>query len=260
MKQQNLKKYHSKIRKNRKSKFKYSVPLLSSLCLIILIWHQFQQYFIFPQSESILSNQRQLLEEENNGDFPDDPFTRKEKQQGYIVLHCLLMLYMFLGLAKICDDYFEPTLEVLCEKLDIKDDVAGATWMAAGGSAPELFTSIIGVFFAKSDIGFGTIVGSAVFNVLAVISVCAYFVPNLPVTGWPLARDSVYYCFGILIIISCVEDQRVYWYEALILLVFYVVYVYIMKFNEKLEAIVMSQLSSTSQSYNKLQITMKYRN
>ena len=28
----------------------------------------------------------------------------------------------------------------------ISDDVAGATMMAAGGSAPELFTSIIGNF------------------------------------------------------------------------------------------------------------------
>lgn len=29
--------------------------------------------------------------------------------------------------------------------LKIKDDVAGATFMAAGGSAPELATSIIGI-------------------------------------------------------------------------------------------------------------------
>ena len=45
----------------------------------------------------------------------------------------------------------------------------GATFMAAGGSAPELFTSMIGVFIAFSDVGIGTIVGSAVFNILFVI-------------------------------------------------------------------------------------------
>lgn len=32
-----------------------------------------------------------------------------------------------------------------------------------------------GVFFAKSDVGIGTIVGSAVFNVLFVIAMCALF-------------------------------------------------------------------------------------
>jgi len=46
--------------------------------------------------------------------------------------------------------------------------------MAAGGSAPELFSSIIGVFIAKSDVGIGTIVGSAVFNILFVIAACAF--------------------------------------------------------------------------------------
>ena len=53
-------------------------------------------------------------------------------------------------------------------------DVAGATFMAAGGSAPELFTSVIGVFIAKNDVGIGTIVGSAVFNILFVIAACAF--------------------------------------------------------------------------------------
>ena len=47
--------------------------------------------------------------------------------------------------------------------------------MAAGGSAPELFTSFIGVFISVSNVGFGTIVGSAVFNVLFVIGMCAIF-------------------------------------------------------------------------------------
>jgi sodium/potassium/calcium exchanger 2 len=58
--------------------------------------------------------------------------------------------------------------------LNISPDVAGATLMAAGGSAPELATSFIGTFKVPSSaVGFGTIVGSAVFNVLFVIGVCA---------------------------------------------------------------------------------------
>ena len=48
--------------------------------------------------------------------------------------------------------------------------------MAAGGSAPELFTSIIGVFVADSNVGIGTIVGSAVFNILFVLGMCAFIV------------------------------------------------------------------------------------
>ena len=51
---------------------------------------------------------------------------------------------MFCALAIVCDEFFVPALEVIIDKLQITEDVAGATLMAAGGSAPELFTSIIG--------------------------------------------------------------------------------------------------------------------
>ena len=42
---------------------------------------------------------------------------------------------------------------LLLLELRLSPDVAGATFMAAGSSAPELATVIIGVFFAKDDIG-----------------------------------------------------------------------------------------------------------
>jgi hypothetical protein len=41
----------------------------------------------------------------------------------------------------------------LISELKLSPDVAGATFMAAGSSAPELATVVIGVFFAKDDIG-----------------------------------------------------------------------------------------------------------
>jgi Ca2+/Na+ antiporter len=40
--------------------------------------------------------------------------------------------------------------------------------MGIATSAPELFTNILGVFIMKGDMGVGTIVGSAVFNHLAI--------------------------------------------------------------------------------------------
>ena len=49
-------------------------------------------------------------------------------------------LYLFLGLAIVCDDWFVPSLEKISEELSLSPDVAGATFLAAGSSAPELFT------------------------------------------------------------------------------------------------------------------------
>jgi hypothetical protein len=70
------------------------------------------------------------------------------------------IFYMFWGLAIVCDDYFVTSLEDISEALELSPDVAGATFMAAGSSAPELFTSLMGVFAVKNDVGIGTIVGA----------------------------------------------------------------------------------------------------
>uniref|UniRef100_W5M455 Solute carrier family 24 member 6a n=1 Tax=Lepisosteus oculatus TaxID=7918 RepID=W5M455_LEPOC len=111
-------------------------------------------------------------------------------------------VYMFYALAIVCDDYFVPSLEKISENLQLSEDVAGATFMAAGSSAPELFTSLIGVFITKGDVGVGTIVGSAVFNILVIIGVCGLFAgQTVLLTWWSLFRDSIYYTFSVLALI-----------------------------------------------------------
>ena len=115
-----------------------------------------------------------------------------------ICVHIFGVLVMFMALSIVCDEFFVPALEVVVERWQIDPDIAGATFMAAGGSAPELFTSFIGTF-AESAVGFGTIVGSAVFNVLFVIGTCAVASKEpLHLTWWPLARDCTYYCISLL--------------------------------------------------------------
>jgi len=141
---------------------------------------------------------------------------------------------MFLGLSVVCDEFFVPALDIIADKWDLTPDVAGATLMAAGGSAPELFTSFIGTF-RMSDVGFGTIVGSAVFNILFVIGMCAVCANEpLELTWWPLARDCTYYAFslGVLsIFFSVSSPMQMFWWEALILFMLYLIYVVFMKYN-----------------------------
>lgn len=59
--------------------------------------------------------------------------------------------------------------------LHLSYDVAGATFLAAATSAPELFVAVVGTFVTEGDIGIGTIVGSSVFNLLGIAAVCGIF-------------------------------------------------------------------------------------
>ena len=77
--------------------------------------------------------------------------------------------------------------------------VAGATFIATGGSMPDLCTSFIATF-QDSEVSSVTIAGSAVFNVLFVIAVCALFAAEpLSLTWWPLLRDCMPATMGYLI-------------------------------------------------------------
>ncbi|XP_076590217.1 sodium/potassium/calcium exchanger 1-like isoform X2 [Chaetodon auriga] len=178
------------------------------------------------------------------GDYPEDLFSVEQRQQGWVVLHIVGMIYMFVALAIVCDEFFVPALEVITNKLEISDDVAGATFMAAGGSAPELFTSLIGVFISHSNVGIGTIVGSAVFNILFVIGMCAVFSREmLHLTWWPLFRDVTFYILDLIMLIIFFLDNLILWWESILLVLGYISYVSFMKFNSQIEKVVKTQLN-----------------
>ncbi|XP_026870870.2 sodium/potassium/calcium exchanger 4 isoform X2 [Electrophorus electricus] len=169
-------------------------------------------------------------------EFPDDLFTNSERKSGAVLLHIVAALYMFLALAVVCDDYFVTSLEKICEKLDLSEDVAGATFMAAGSSAPELFASIIGVFITHGDVGVGTIVGSAVFNILCIIGVCGIFAGQVVLLSWwAVFRDSLYYTLAVVALIVFIYDEKIVWWESLVLVVMYAGYILIMKFNSSMQ-------------------------
>ncbi|XP_036290064.1 sodium/potassium/calcium exchanger 2 isoform X10 [Pipistrellus kuhlii] len=182
--------------------------------------------------------------DEDQGNYPRDIFSLEDRRKGAILLHVIGMIYMFIALAIVCDEFFVPSLTVITEKLAISDDVAGATFMAAGGSAPELFTSLIGVFIAHSNVGIGTIVGSAVFNILFVIGMCALFSREiLNLTWWPLFRDVSFYIIDLIMLIIFFLDNFIMWWESLLLLTAYFVYVIFMKFNVQVERWVKQMIS-----------------
>ena len=129
----------------------------------------------------------------SDGNYPPgtcDTYVYTNYKYAVIALLCWAIYYMFWGLAIVCDDYFVASLEEICDALGLSADVAGATFMAAGSSAPELFTSIGDVFGPSNNIGIGTIVGSAMFNILVIVALAAAVTPHeLPIDWRPIARD-----------------------------------------------------------------------
>ncbi|CAG5076464.1 Similar to CG1090: Probable sodium/potassium/calcium exchanger CG1090 (Drosophila melanogaster) [Cotesia congregata] len=168
--------------------------------------------------------------------FPRPVMGPGARKHGGLIIHILVAVYTFLGLAIVCDDYFVASLDRICEELRLTPDVAGATFMAAGSSAPELATVIIGVFFAKDDIGVSGVIGSAVFNIMFVISVCGLCTTTVSkLNWWPLCRDSFFYFISILIMLGTISNEIISWPESLIMLIMYGVYCVVLSYNSRLE-------------------------
>ncbi|KDR16218.1 sodium/potassium/calcium exchanger 4 isoform X2 [Zootermopsis nevadensis] len=176
-------------------------------------------------------------------DFPKDLFTEEQRQDGAVVLHVIASLYLFVALAVVCDKYFVPAVERICQALNMSNDVAGATFMAAATSAPELFVNVIGTFITEGDIGVGTIVGSAVFNILAVAACCGIGAGIVvPLDWWPLTRDCLAYGVTVSLMICIIHDERVEWYEALTLVLLYIVYTAVMYWDKSIQRCARRQL------------------
>lgn len=177
-------------------------------------------------------------------EFPSDPFTQEQRLGGWLAVHFCVLAYLCCMLAIVCDEYFVPCLEMISEALKISSDVAGATVMAVGTSSPELYSAIIGSFVTEGDIGVGTIVGSAVFNILGVTSVTGVYLLSTTVQleWYPIVRDCLLYVASVSVLAACLSDSTVHWYEAASLLALFCVYVLVMHYNPQLKKLAVTQV------------------
>jgi len=113
-----------------------------------------------------------------------------------------IILYMFYVMSIVCDDYLVPAVDCICEKMRIPDDVAGATLVAFACNGPELLTNTCSIFLTKTSVGMGTIVGSAIFNVLVITGSCPIVSPDGKLRVQPLSffRDASFSAVSIAIL------------------------------------------------------------
>ncbi|XP_047667778.1 sodium/potassium/calcium exchanger 4-like isoform X1 [Tachysurus fulvidraco] len=144
-------------------------------------------------------------------------------------------LYMLLALHTVCGDLM-TSLKKLCKMCNLSEDVAGATLMAAGTSAPEIFISTISEFFTQADVGVKTIIGSGLFNILFITGLCGIAAGHvLLLKRWAVIRDSVTYMLSVVALIGITHDGKIIWWESLLLVVMYVGYILITIFNSHIQ-------------------------
>ncbi len=148
-----------------------------------------------------------------------------------VAIGCLVLIALAIYLlAAITDACFIPSLDRLSQRFHLPSNVAGASLMAMGSSAPELSIALLSLFKAggaHSDVGIGTIVGSAVFNILVITGVSAIVRPT-QVSWRVVVRDVVMYVASIALLFATFADGHIALIEALVFLVLYGIYLFIL--------------------------------
>ncbi|XP_054166313.1 sodium/calcium exchanger 1-like [Oppia nitens] len=130
------------------------------------------------------------------------PFWPHYDSTGLIIFHgivyLLALIYIFVGVAIIADRFMAAIEQITSQEQDVivrkpngdkeiisvriwNETVSNLTLMALGSSAPEILLSVIeicGNNFRAGDLGPGTIVGSAAFNMFVIIAICVWVVPK----------------------------------------------------------------------------------
>ncbi|XP_013406595.1 sodium/calcium exchanger 1 isoform X2 [Lingula anatina] len=179
---------------------------------------------------------------------PDENLSSGDKAARAIV-YFISLIYTFLGVS-IVADRFMGAIEVITSKekeLTVKmangdtqivvvrvwnETVSNLTLMALGSSAPEILLSIIEICFNNNfkagDLGPGTIVGSAAFNLFVIISICVYVVPEGEVRRikhlrvfFITASWSIFAYLWLYFIIAVITPGEVNLWEAVVTLMFF---------------------------------------
>lgn len=133
-------------------------------------------------------------------------------------------------LSIITDEFFIESLDQISRKWNLPSNVAGASLMAMGSSAPELAIALFALFLGQgehSDVGIGTIVGSAVFNILVITGVSAIARPAR-ITWRVVVRDCVIYVASLALLFIAFADGTITWLEAVVFLGLYGIYIFIL--------------------------------
>ena len=120
--------------------------------------------------------------------------------------------------------------KTLAKGLGVSDAVIGVTVVSVGTSIPELAASVIAVLKKEKAISLGNLIGSNVFNILAVLGITAMITPvEVKDDALSLINHDIYWMlaisFAVLPLVFIPKGLRLGWRDGILLIGAYIVFV-----------------------------------
>lgn len=139
------------------------------------------------------------------------------------------ILFVTIGLAGLYfgSDWLVTSVVVIAENYGVSEKVISVSVVAFGTSVPELVTSAVAAFRKETDISIGNLIGSNIFNILAILGITALVHP-LSINPSVMSFD-VYFMLGIAVLLLplMLFGKKVGFWKGVILILFYIIYIYL---------------------------------
>ena len=116
----------------------------------------------------------------------------------------------------------------MAKAFNVSERVIGITIISVGTSIPELAASVIAVIKKEKAISLGNLIGSNVFNILAVLGITSMITP-ITISDQGLLSNDIFWMLGIAFLIFPLvfapAKMKLSWKEGLILLTLYLVFI-----------------------------------
>ncbi len=210
------------------------VLLISVIAYLILV----DQYFSFAEGVALIIGFALYIItllvitlRKTQGKASDDPLVIEATQEVAEAVNLKLsIMWLTLGIIvlPLSAHFLINSSVYLAKAFGISDLVIGLTIVAIGTSLPELAASIISILKKEDDLALGNIIGSNIFNILAVLSLAGVIAPNT-IDASAANRDAPYMLgVTLLLFILCFSRKLGYFRisraKGAILLVSFIAY------------------------------------
>jgi len=196
---------------------------------------------LLPRIDTVMSMLRMLSEAAEGCDPEDLCFNMIDGSWTGVVVEFIIAVYSFVGIAIVADEHLAPSLETLCHRLSLSEDVAGASFLSLGSAAPEIIIAAVSTAksllagdktaeerekgaFAQS-LGIASILGSGMMAFTLIPGLCAMAVPKpMALKRRPLARDAFFYALSLGFLYYIIDKGRADVSDGTGMLVLYAIY------------------------------------
>ena len=182
-----------------KNNIKYDLPWL---LIVSVVFFFFLQDLIVSKYEGIILVSLLAvfiyfmfkMRDENDDD--DEIEETKMSTSKIIIMLIVSSVLLFIG-----SELFVDSAIFFANYFAVSERVIGLTLVAIGTSLPELVTSLVAIYKKELDISVGNIIGSNIFNILAVIGITS-IIHELEVVGTQIIHFDIYVMIGFSILLG----------------------------------------------------------